>query len=425
MKNDTVVSIKKPAEESDPLSSLLREGARALLHEAVEAELATYLAGHAGERDASGRRCLVRNGYLPERTLLTGLGEVPIRVPKTRDRGGRGRHFTSALLPPYIKRTPSVESVLPWLYLKGVSTGDMSEALAALLGEQAQGLSAATVGRLKRVWEDEYRAWRTRDFKRQRYVYVWVDGIYFNVRGDEARQCLLVMMGVDEWGSKALLAVEDGYRESKQSWRELLVDLKARGFAPPALAVGDGALGFWAALREVYPTTRTQRCWVHKMANILNKLPKGVHAKAKQGLQAIWMAESRAAATRALNQFIRTYEDKYPKATACLDDDRESLLTFYDFPAAHWQSIRTTNPIESTFATVRLRTARTRGCVSRTSLLTMVYKLGLCAEQNWRRLRGFKHLADVIENVKFIDGVKEETHQQHQRPPDYEAIHQI
>lgn len=416
MKNDTVVSLKKPAAESDPLSSLLREGARALLHEAVEAELAAYLAGHAGERDASGRRCLVRNGYLPARTLLTGLGEVPIRVPKTRDRGGRGRHFTSRLLPPYIKRTASVESVLPWLYLKGVSTGDMSEALAALLGEQAQGLSAATVSRLKRVWEDEYRAWRTRDFKRQRYVYVWVDGIYFNVRGDEARQCLLVMIGVDEWGRKALLAVEDGYRESAQSWREVLADVKSRGFAPPALAVGDGALGFWAALREVYPTTRTQRCWVHKMANILNKLPKGIHAKAKQGLQAIWMAESRAAATRALNQFIRTYEDKYPKATACLDDDRDSLLTFYDFPAAHWQSIRTTNPIESTFATVRLRTARTRGCVSRTSLLTMVYKLGLCAEQNWRRLRGFKHLADVIENVKFIDGVKEEeTHQQHQR----------
>lgn len=416
MKNDTVVCLKKPDEESDPLSSLLREGARALLHDAVEAELATYLAGHAGERDAAGRRCIVRNGYLPARTLLTGLGEVPIRVPKTRDRGGQGRHFTSELLPPYIKRTPSVESVLPWLYLKGVSTGDMSEALAALLGEQAEGLSAATVSRLKRVWEKEYRVWRRRKFTRQRYVYVWVDGIYFNVRGDEARQCLLVMIGVDEWGRKALLAVEDGYRESAQSWRELLLDVKARGFTPPALAVGDGALGFWAALREVYPTTRTQRCWVHKMANILNKLPKGLQAKAKQGLQAIWMAESRAAATRALNQFIRTYEDKYPKATACLDDDRESLLTFYDFPAAHWPSIRTTNPIESTFATVRLRTARTRGCVSRTSLLTMVYKLGLCAEQNWRRLRGFNHLADVIENVKFIDGVKqEETHQQHQR----------
>lgn len=415
MKKDTVVSLKKPAEESDPLSSLLREGARALLHDAVEAELATYLSGYENERDASGRRCIVRNGYLPGRTLLTGLGEVPIRVPKTRDRGGRGRHFTSALLPPYIKRTKGVESVLPWLYLKGVSTGDMSEALAALLGEQAEGLSAATVGRLKRVWEDEYRAWRERDFKRQRYVYVWVDGIHFNVRGEEARQCLLVMIGVDEWGRKALLAVEDGYRESKQSWRELLVDLQARGFTPPALAIGDGALGFWAALREVYPTTRTQRCWVHKMANVLNKLPQGVQAKAKQGLQAIWMAESRAAATRAFNQFLRTYEDKYPKATACLDDDREALLTFYDFPAAHWQSIRTTNPIESTFATVRLRTARTRGCVSRTSLLTMVYKLGLCAEQNWRRLRGFKHLADVIENVKFIDGVKEQTSQQHQR----------
>lgn len=415
MKNDTVVSLKKPAEESDPLNSLLREGARALLHNAVEAELADYLSEHAGERDAAGRRCIVRNGYLPERSLLTGLGEVPIRVPKTRDRGGRGRHFTSTLLPPYIKRTASVESVLPWLYLKGVSTGDMSEALAALLGEQAQGLSAATVSRLKRVWEKEYQVWRAREFKRQRYVYVWVDGIYFNVRGEEARQCLLVMIGVDEWGRKALLAVEDGYRESAQSWRELLVDLQSRGFKPPALAVGDGALGFWAALAEVYPTTRTQRCWVHKMANILNKLPKGVQAKAKQGLQAIWMAESRAAATRALNQFLRTYEDKYPKAAACLEQDRDSLLTFYDFPAAHWQSIRTTNPIESTFATVRLRTARTRGCVSRTTLLTMVYKLGLCAEQNWRRLRGFKHLADVIENVKFIDGVKEETSQQHQR----------
>ena len=415
MKKDTVVSLKKPAEESDPLSSLLREGARALLHDAVEAELATYLAEHAGERDARGRRYMVRNGYLPARALLTGLGEVPIRVPKTRDRAGRGRHFTSALLPPYIKRTASVERVLPWLYLKGVSTGDMSEALAALLGEQAQGLSAATVGRLKRVWEDEYRTWCVRDFKRQRYVYVWVDGIYFNVRGEDARQCLLVMIGVDEWGNKALLAVEDGYRESRQSWREVLVDLQSRGFKPPSLAIGDGALGFWAALAEVYPTTRTQRCWVHKMANILNKLPKGVQARAKQGLQAIWMAESRAAATRALNQFLRTYEDKYPKAAACLEQDREALLTFYDFPAAHWQSIRTTNPIESTFATVRLRTARTRGCVSRTTLLTMVYKLGLCAEQNWRRLRGFKHLADVIENVKFIDGVKEQTSQQHQR----------
>ena len=337
--------------------------------------MATYLSEHEGERDAAGRRCIVRNGYLPARTLTTGLGEVPIRVPKTRDRGGRGRHFTSGLLPPYIKRTASVESVLPWLYLKGVSTGDMSEALGALLGEQARGLSAATVGRLKRVWEDEYRAWRTRQFTRQRYVYVWVDGVHFNVRGDEARQCLLVVMRVDEWGRKALLAVEDGYRESKQSWRELLVDLQSRGFTPPSLAVGDGALGFWAALAEVYPTTRTQRCWVHKMANVLNKLPQGVQAKAKQGLQAIWMAESRAAATSAFNQFIRTYEDKYPKATACLEADRETLLTFYDFPAAHWQSIRTTNPIESTFATVRLRTAKTRGCVSRTSLLTMVYKL--------------------------------------------------
>ena len=415
MKKDTVVSLKKPAEESDPLTSLLRDGARQLLHEAVEAELTDYLSQYQAERDSSGRRCVVRNGYLPARTLMTGLGEVAIRVPKTRDRDGGGRHFTSSLLPPYIKRTKSVESVLPWLYLKGVSTGEMSAALAALLGEQAKGLSAGTVSRLKQSWEQEYQGWRGRDLRRRRYVYVWVDGIYFNVRGEDARQCLLVVIGVDELGRKELLAVEDGYRESKQSWREVLLDLKARGFTPPSLATGDGALGFWAALAELSPTTRTQRCWVHKTANVLNKLPKGLQAKAKQGLQAIWMAESRAAASLAFDRFIHTYEDKYPKATACLASDREALLTFYDFPAAHWQSIRTTNPIESTFATVRLRTARTRGCVSRTSLLTMVFKLGLCAEQNWRRMRGFHHLADVIENVKFIDGVEEETIQQHQQ----------
>ena len=415
MKKDTVVSLKKPVEESDPLTGLLRAGAQQLLCEAVAAELAEYLSQYQAERDAGGRRCVVRNGYLPARTLLTGLGEVPIQVPKTRDRRGQGRHFTSSLLPPYIKRTKSVESVLPWLYLKGVSTGEMSAALAALLGEQAKGLSAGTVSRLKQAWEQAYQAWCARELRGRRYVYVWVDGIYFNVRGEDARQCLLVVIGVDELGRKELLAVEDGYRESKQSWREVLLDLKARRFTPPSLATGDGALGFWAALAELSPTTRTQRCWVHKTANVLNKLPKGLQAKAKQGVQAIWMAESRAAASLAFDRFIHTYEDKYPKAAACLASDREALLTFYDFPAAHWQSIRTTNPIESTFATVRLRTARTRGCVSRTTLLTMVYKLGLCAEKNWRRLRGFRHLADVIENVKFIDGVKEETIQQHQQ----------
>ena len=415
MKQDTVVSLKKPVAESDPLTALLRAGAQQLLHEAVAAELAEYLSQYQAERDADGRCCIVRNGYLPARTVMTGLGEVRIQVPKTRDRRGRGRHFTSALLPPYIKRTASVEGVLPWLYLKGVSTGDMSAALAALLGEQARGLSAGTVSRLKRVWEQAHQAWCVRDLRGRQYVYVWVDGIYFNVRGEDARQCLLVVIGVDELGRKELLAVEDGYRESKQSWREVLLDLKVRRFTPPSLATGDGALGFWAALGELYPTTRTQRCWVHKTANVLNKLPKGLQAKAKQGLQAIWMAESRAAASLAFDRFIHTYEDKYPKATACLASDRDALLTFYDFPAAHWQSIRTTNPIESTFATVRLRTARTRGCVSRTTLLTMVYKLGLCAEQNWRRMRGFHHLADVIENVKFIDGVKEETIQQHQQ----------
>ena len=343
MKKDNVVSLKKPGENSDALTELLREGARTLLFEAVQAELIDFLSAYQTECDEQGRQCVVRNGYLPERSLLTGLGEVSIRVPKTRDRGGLGRHFRSVLLPPYIKRTKSVESVLPWLYLKGLSTGDFSAALAALLGEEMQGLSAGTLSRLKQTWVADYQAWRQRELSRQRYVYIWVDGIYFNVRSEEAKQCLLVVIGVTEQGHKEFLAVEDGYRESAQSWREVLLDLQQRGLRAPCLAVGDGGLGFWSALPEVFAGTRTQRCWVHKTANVLNKLPKVVQARAKQGLQAIWMAETQSAACAAFDRFIRTYEDKYPKAMACLEKDREALLTFYDFPAVHWQHIRTTN----------------------------------------------------------------------------------
>ncbi len=415
MKQDNVISLGKPAKDTDILTGILQEGARELLTKAVQAELTEFLSQYQDETDERGRRAVVRNGYLPERELMTGIGPVVMKVPKTRDRSGQGIHFRSELLPPYIKRTKSVATVLPWLYLKGLSSGDFSEALASLLGEDAKGLSAGTISRLKQSWTQDYHAWRKRDLTKRRYVYLWADGIYFHVRSDDARQCILVIIGVTDEGNKEFLAIEDGYRESEQSWGELLLDLKHRGCNTPELAIGDGALGFWKALKKVFGQTRTQRCWVHKTANILNKLPKGMQAKAKQHLQDIWMASTRADAQRAFDGFIRTYQDKYPKATECLEKDRDELLTFYDFPAEHWVHIRTSNPIESTFATVRLRTAKTRGCVSRTTILTMVFKLGLSAETGWRKLRGFRQLADVINNVKFIDGIDEKTIQQQRR----------
>jgi transposase-like protein len=295
------------------------------------------------------------------------------------------------------------------LYLKGISTGDFSEALAALLGQDAKGLSAGTISRLKQVWHQEYAVWRKRALSRQEYVYIWADGVYFNIRGDESKQCILVIIGVTAQGNKEFLAITDGYRESEQSWREVLLELKSRGMNQPKLAIGDGALGFWKALQKVFDKTRSQRCWVHKTSNILNKMPKSIQAKAKQHLQDIWMAETRKDAEKAWAQFLATYEDKYPKACECLEKDQEQMLAFYDFPAEHWIHIRTSNPIESTFATVRLRTAKTRGCVSRTTILTMVFRLGLSAEKGWRKLRGFRRLLEVINGVKFIDGIDEKT----------------
>lgn len=408
MKDDNVIALENPEEVEDPLTQMLRAGARDLIRKAVDAELEGFLADYADDTDEQGRRAVVRNGYQPERKLLTGLGEVDIQLPKTRDRAGQGRHFRSQLLPPYIKRSRSVDNVLPWLYLKGISSGDMAEALAALLGEEAGGLSPGTVSRLKQSWLDDYKAWCQRDLTKK-YVYIWVDGIYFNVRGDDAQQCILVVIGATEQGHKAFLAIQDGYRESEQSWKELLIDMKRRGFTPPKLAIGDGALGFWKALTKVFGATRVQRCWVHKTKNVLNYLPKSVHGKAKQHLHQIYMAESREAAEKAFDTFIEMFQAKYPKATECLAKDRDALLAFYDFPAQHWQHIRTTNPIESTFATVRLRTDKTRNCVSRATILVMVYKLGLSAEKGWRRLRGFRKLADVINGVKFIDGIYEKT----------------
>jgi putative transposase len=339
--------------------------------------------------------------------VLTGLGSVSVRIPKARSRAEAPAVFHSRLVPPYVRRAKSVDAVLPWLYLHGVSTGNMQEALAALLGPEAAGLSASVVARLKNCWMEEYRRWRRSKLGKERYVYLWVDGIYSGLRADDERLCALVVVGVNERGQKKLLAIEDGVRESKQSWREVLLEMKRRGLMiPPRLAVGDGALGFWAALGEIYPATRQQRCWVHKTANVLNYLPKSAQPKAKAALHEIWMAETKADATSAFNQFVAAFGPKYPKAVECLVKDREALLALYDFPAEHWSHIRTSNPIESTFATIRHRTARTKGCLTRDGMLSMIFKLGMSAEKNWRRLRGFQWLAKVIEGVKFRDGIE-------------------
>ena len=405
MADSTLRTLSQPEPQvADPLHELLRQGARDLIAKAVEAELATFLAQYADQRLDDGRQAVVRNGYLPERTVQTGIGDVEIKVPRVRDRSGDGVTFSSALLPPYLKRARSIEELIPWLYLKGISTGDYQEALAALLGDQAKGLSANTVSRLKKQWEDEHTEWRQRDLSDRRYVYWWADGVYSNVRMDD-RLCLLVIIGVTEQGRKELVAVEDGFRESADSWETLLTGLRERGLTQaPKLAVGDGAMGFWLALSKIYPETDHQRCWVHKTANVLNKLPKSVQPKVKADLHDIWMAETRFDAHKAFDRTLKRFEAKYPKAMACLAKDRDELLAFYDYPAEHWVHIRTTNPIESTFATVRLRSKRSRNCGSRATTLAMVFKLLQSAEKRWKRIKGFSKLELVVNNVRFQDG---------------------
>lgn len=399
----------------DVLTEILRRGAQRLLAETIEMEVAEYIEAHSHYRDENGHRLVVRNGYLPERTIQTGIGPVGIQQPRVNDKrtdeDGQRMRFSSRILPPYLRRTDSIEALIPWLYLKGISTGDFTDALAALLGPDAPGLSATNIVRLKACWQQEWAAWSKRSLADKRYAYVWADGIHFNIRLEDPgndKQCILVLMGATVEGKKELIAMTDGYRESAQSWRELLLEVKNRGLDhAPEVAIGDGALGFWAALREVFPTTKEQRCWVHKTANVLNKLPKSLQPKAKAMLHDIWMAETRKAANGAFDVFITSFEAKYPKAVECLVKDRDVLLTFYDFPAEHWIHLRTTNPIESTFATVRLRTRRTKGCGSRTACLTMVFKLTQCAEKHWRRLNGTQLIPEVIRGVKFTDGVKE------------------
>jgi putative transposase len=407
MTDCNVKAVSAPVQKIvDPLTELLRDGARDLIRQAVEAELAEMLSRYSDLKLVDGRQVVVRNGYLPERTIQTGIGDVIVKVPKVRDRSGSGIQFNSCLLPPYLRRTKSIEELLPWLYLKGLSSGDYSEALCSLLGEDAKGLSANTVCRLKSQWLEEHQQWQRQDLSQKRYVYWWADGIYSHVRMDD-RLCLLVIIGVTEHGHKELVAVSDGYRESSASWEEVLTDLRQRGLShSPKLSVGDGALGFWNALSKVYPDSRHQRCWVHKTANILNKLPKSVQPKVKTALQEIWMAPTRKKAYIAFDNTLELFTAKYPKAMECLAKDKEELLAFYDFPAEHWMHIRTTNPIESAFATVRLRTKKTRNCGSRDSTLAMVFKLMESAQKRWIKIRGFNLLTLVVNNVKFQDGTK-------------------
>jgi len=407
MSEDTVVRFRKPDAVRDALTELLREGAQRLLKQAVQAELEEFLAARAELCDGHGRAAVVRNGHLPEREVLTGIGPVAVRVPKVRSRTEEPVVFRSSLVPPYVRKAKSVEAALPWLYLRGISSGQMQEALSVLLGEEAAGLSAPVVNRLKLKWQAEHRIWCERRLDADRWVYLWVDGIYSGVRAEDTRLCALVVMGVNARGQKRFLAIEDGVRESTQSWREVLLGLKARGLTEaPRLAVGDGALGFWAALEEIFPHTRAQRCWVHKSGNVLNYLPRSLQGKAKGMLHEIWMAPTRTRARAAFERFLETYQGKYPKATECLQKDRDALLAFYDFPAEHWVHLRTTNPIESAFATIRHRSDRAKGCVTRATMLAFMFKLALVAEESFRRLKGFPHLAKVLAGVRFVDGVE-------------------
>jgi transposase-like protein len=406
MKNNGIVQIKDRgnSEFTNQLDLLAREGARRILAEALEAEVAEYIDKFKNVMDMDGHRVVTRNGYLPQRDLVTGVGPVKIHQPRARDERA-GCKFTSKILPPFMRRTKSVDALIPILYLKGISTGDFSEALESILGKNASGLSATNIVRLKEGWKKDYEQWARRDLSQKQYVYWWADGIYFNVRLEPDRPCMLVIIGARKDGTKELVAIYDGHRESKSSWLEVLRDLKRRGIKQgPKLAIGDGALGFWAALEEEFQKTKEQRCWVHKTANLLDKLPKRVQPHAKKLIHEMYLSATREDAYIAYEYFLKEFESKYPKAVECLLKDKDVLFTFYDFPAEHWPHLRTTNPIESTFATVRHRARQTKGCGSRLATLTMVFKLAIQAQKNWRRLRGYRLLTKVIQGVRFVDG---------------------
>jgi putative transposase len=406
-----VANFRERFEERDLLDQLARRGAQQMLQQAIEAEVQEFLEQHQQRRDEDGKRLVVRNGHKPARKVVTGAGVLEVQQPRVRDNSpskDQRVQFQSAILPPYLRRSKAIEEFIPWLYLRGISTGDFSEALQVLLGEQAQGLSPNVIVRLKEQWTREYEEWNRRDLTGKHYVYLWADGIHVNVRLEDTenkQQCLLVVMGATADGDKELVAVMDGYRESEASWSELLVDLRQRGLTrAPLLATGDGALGFWAALRKVYPETSEQRCWVHKTANVLNKMPKSVQPRAKADLHEIWMAETREQANQAFDTFLAKYEAKYEGACECLRKDRDVLLAFYGFPAEHWRHLRTTNPIESTFATIRLRHRRTKGNGTRKTSLAMMFKLAQAAQKRWHRLNGQEQLVLLLQGRVFVDG---------------------
>ncbi|AIK96256.1 IS256 family transposase [Candidatus Odyssella acanthamoebae] len=409
MTKNNVIDFALPGEFKDQLTEILRQGAQGLILQAVEAEFAAFLDCHNHQKLEDGRQRIVRHGHLPVRKIVTGIGAIPVEMPRSRDRQTHKVdapiRFISQLLPPYVRRSKSVEAAIPYLYLKGISSGDFSQVMTVLLGKDAVGFSADTVLRLRHQWKEDLDLWDKRRLESKDYVYLWADGVYFQAPMDHEKQCMLVLIGATPEGKKELVGFTDGYRESIQSWSELLLDLTARGLCiPPKLAIGDGAMGFWGALGKIWPTTRHQRCWVHKPANILNKMPKALQSKAKADLHNIWMAESKEEANKAFNVFIEKYQAKYPKATHCLEKDHLELLSFYDFPAEHWKHIRTTNPIESTFATVKHRTKRSKGCLSRETAFIMVFKLIKDAEKTWRRLDGKNQLPKLISGVKFRDG---------------------
>ena len=391
------------------LEQIAREGARRALQKAIEQEVAEYLEDRRDHVDEAGHRLVVRNGHKPPRTILSGVGPIQVQQPRVDDRrvdeNGVRFRFTSKILPPYLRKTQSIEDLVPWLYLKGISTGEMSDALVHLGFVDGRGLSATSVTRMTEVWQGEYDNWSKRELTGKRYVYVWADGLHFGCRLSDDRPCVLVLMGATADGTKELIAIHDGQRESETSWLEVLRGLKDRGLVePPRLATGDGSLGFWLAMAKVFPSTRQQRCWVHKTANVLDKLPKNQQPAAKAMLHEIWMSATRADATKAFDRFIETYGVKWPKTKDCLEKDRSELLAFYDFPAEHWQHLRTSNPIESTFATVRLRTYRTKGPGSRKAGLAMAFKLAQKAERGWRKLNGSAKLQELIDGIVFVDG---------------------
>jgi putative transposase len=406
-----VVPLRQPSEVDDPLTNILRTGARQLLAQAVEIEAETFLAAMKDLKLADGRNRLVRHGHGPTRAIQTGIGPVDVERVKIRDRGavseGERIRFTSAILPLWARRTKSLDALLPVLYLRGISTGDFQAALAALLGQDAPNLSPAVISRLTAEWQGEYERWQKRDLSARRYVYVWADGVFLQARMEDHGECMLVLIGATPEGRKELIGFQVGVRESTQSWRELLIDVKQRGLqSSPEIAVGDGALGFWKALDEVFPGTRHQRCWVHKTVNVLNKVVLSVQANMKKDLREVCWAPGRAAAEAAIDVFAEKYGAKYGKAVECLTKDREALLAFYDFPAEHWDHLRTTNPIESVFATVRHRTVRTKGSLSPTTAKMMVFNLVIAASKTWRRLKGTNQLPKIIAGVRFTDGIE-------------------